>query len=113
MGEPVEQGRGHLGIAEDRGPFGEAEVGVEQAGGSDQSDRSLVRLPADLPGSRRDRFPRTRPRSCPRRHDCSIVSCSRPQFERVHYDGLRGAVAAVELETLLRNLGEVASQPVV
>ena len=27
MGETVEQGGGHLGIAKDRGPFAEAEVG--------------------------------------------------------------------------------------
>ena len=29
MGEAVEQGGGHLGIAEDRGPFAEAEVGCD------------------------------------------------------------------------------------
>jgi len=27
MGEPIEQGRGHLGVAEDVGPFAEREVG--------------------------------------------------------------------------------------
>ena len=33
MGEAVEQGGGHLGIAEDRGPFAEAEVcGDDDAG---------------------------------------------------------------------------------
>ena len=33
MGEPVEQGRGHLGVAEDRGPFAESEVGGKEDGG--------------------------------------------------------------------------------
>lgn len=32
--EPVEQGRGHLGIAEDRGPFGEAEIGGDDDAGA-------------------------------------------------------------------------------
>jgi len=33
VGEPVEQRRGHLGVAEDGGPFGEAEVGGDDQAG--------------------------------------------------------------------------------
>ena len=31
--EPVEQGGGHLGVAEDRGPFAEAQVGGDDDAG--------------------------------------------------------------------------------
>lgn len=34
IGEPVEQGRGHLGVAEDGGPFGEAEIGGDDHAGT-------------------------------------------------------------------------------
>ena len=34
VGEAVEQGRGHLGIAEDRGPFREAEIGGDDDAGA-------------------------------------------------------------------------------
>ncbi len=34
MSEPVEQGRGHLGIAEDGSPFGEAEIGGDDHAGA-------------------------------------------------------------------------------
>jgi len=34
VGEPVEQGRGHLGIAEDGRPFGEAEIGCDDHAGA-------------------------------------------------------------------------------
>ena len=34
MGEAVEQGRGHLGIAKDRGPFAEAQVGGDNDAGA-------------------------------------------------------------------------------
>jgi hypothetical protein len=34
VGEPVEQGRGHLGISEDRGPFVEAQVRRDDDAGS-------------------------------------------------------------------------------
>ena len=40
MGEPVEQGGGHFGIAEDAGPFGEGEVGRDD-------DRCALVEPAD------------------------------------------------------------------
>jgi catechol 2,3-dioxygenase-like lactoylglutathione lyase family enzyme len=33
VGQPVEQGRGHLGVTEDAGPFGEAEVGGDDDAG--------------------------------------------------------------------------------
>jgi hypothetical protein len=33
-GKTVEQGRGHLGITEDRGPFAEAEVGGDDDAGA-------------------------------------------------------------------------------
>ena len=34
MGEPVEQGRGHLGVAEDGGPFGETAIGGDDRAGA-------------------------------------------------------------------------------
>ena len=34
VGEPVQQGRGHLGIAEDIGPFAEAQVGGDDDAGA-------------------------------------------------------------------------------
>ena len=34
MGEAVEQGRGHLGVAEDGGPFTEAQVGGDDDAGA-------------------------------------------------------------------------------
>ena len=34
MGEPIEQRRGHLGIAEHPGPFAEAEVGGDDDAGT-------------------------------------------------------------------------------
>ena len=34
MGEAIEQGRGHLGVTEDRGPFAEAEVGGDHDAGA-------------------------------------------------------------------------------
>ena len=34
MGKAVEQGRGHLGIAKDGGPFAEAEVGGDHDAGA-------------------------------------------------------------------------------
>jgi hypothetical protein len=40
MGEPVEQCRGHLGVAEDRRPLGESQVGGDD-------DRGLLVEPAD------------------------------------------------------------------
>jgi len=33
MGEPIEQRRGHLGVAEHAGPFAEAEVGGDDDAG--------------------------------------------------------------------------------
>ena len=61
MGEPVEQGRGHLGVAEDGGPFGEAEIGgddhagalielaqqVEQQGAARGAERQVAELIED------------------------------------------------------------------
>ena len=33
VGEPIEQGRGHLGVTEDRCPFAEAQVGGDDHAG--------------------------------------------------------------------------------
>ena len=47
MGEPVEESGGHLGVAEDTGPFAEGEVGGEDDGGllieaADQVEEQLA-----------------------------------------------------------------------
>jgi len=34
VGKPVEQGGGHLGVAEDRGPFTEAQIGGDRDAGA-------------------------------------------------------------------------------
>ena len=34
MGEAIEERRGHLGVAEDAGPFGEGEIGGDDDGGA-------------------------------------------------------------------------------
>ena len=61
MGKPVEQGRSHLGITEDAGPFREAEIGddhhagtlielaqqVEQKGSALGAERQVTKLVED------------------------------------------------------------------
>jgi hypothetical protein len=50
MGEPVEERRGHLGVAEDGGPFGEGQVGGDQDRGAlvERADQMEEQLAAGL-----------------------------------------------------------------
>lgn len=50
MGEPIEQRSGHLGIAEDGGPFAECQVGGDDDAGTfvEFRDQMEEQLPASL-----------------------------------------------------------------
>src|SRR5690554_5355947 len=91
MGQPVEQGGGHLGIAEDRRPFAEAEIG------SDDDACALVELAEQMEEQRAPRGTEWQVTQLiedhevlPHQHLCELAGLSPRLFLLKHIDQFNG-----------------------
>ncbi len=94
MRQPVEQGGGHLRIAEDAGPFAEGEIGGDNDGGAliETADEMEQQLPAGL-----GRYPSSSRTTKSRRVRSSLSGATHALGARLHPQSAAGIAELVRL----------------